>query len=58
MTSKYKLSATVNPNKVFFITNDKLDFIISYNDHEYLIAAGTAHTYILVNKNLSEKLLR
>jgi hypothetical protein len=34
------------PIKVFYITNEKLDFILSYNDHEYLIAAGTAETWL------------
>jgi len=34
------------PIKVFYITNEKLDFILSYNDHEYLIASGTAESWL------------
>ena len=34
------------PIKVFYVTNDNLDYIISYNDHEYLIACGIAETWL------------
>lgn len=34
------------PIKVFYITNTKKDFLLCYNDHEYLIAEGTAESWL------------
>ncbi len=34
------------PPFVFYITNESLDYLICYNDHDYLIAAGTAEPWL------------
>ncbi len=34
------------PKYVYYITNESLDFILSFNDHDYLIASGTAEPWL------------
>lgn len=34
------------PISVFYLTNKNLDYLISYNDHEYLTALGTAEPWL------------
>lgn len=31
---------------VFYLTNENLDFLITQNDHDYLIASGTAESWL------------
>ena len=31
---------------VFYLTNENLDFLITQNDHDYLIASGTAEPWL------------
>lgn len=35
------------PGFVFYVTNRRYDFLICHNDHDYLIAAGTAKPWLL-----------
>ena len=34
------------PIYVFYITNKNLDYIVSHNDSDYLIASGTAESWL------------
>lgn len=34
------------PVYVFYLTNEKLDYLITYNDHDYLAAYGTAEEWL------------
>jgi hypothetical protein len=34
------------PIQVFYVSNASLDYLICYNDHDYLIAAGTAEPWL------------
>jgi hypothetical protein len=31
---------------VFYVTNERLEFILSQNDHDYLLGAGTARAWV------------